>query len=454
MRMTFFGRGLAFFSLLGIMAACSVDRFPLPSVSNVAETGFGAGDTTFLMLNKHIDLGEGADPGDIFINDDGHIYVAETGRGAVSVWDQALNPLSEAGLEDFQLDGIKGVCVSPEQLFCAVAGDSAIWTVNLQANREELVWGLDRLIGISPEGVRDTLNAAEIASEIESYRLNRWDIESVDSLDLSSEEFQARLGQRIFWYGSGSTRLDGVAKGRPGYRELFVINNNSFNNRINRIRFVPSAILFTTNPDVPVVYLYEAITAPEVAIAEGTGVGTMDEGLFIDADELGNVYFTQAAPTIGYWKVQRLAVEEFAGIDYWSFDFGLQGRDIMTAGRYGQALDLSYTQSNVYVVDRRDASEGQAAQHRVQVFKRNGDFLLPLGARKLQRDTTLVVDGIAVDTTLKVWSYDQLSDPRSVAVYGNRGDRAGTSDETVFVSDGNLIRLFSLSVSEDDLPSQ
>jgi hypothetical protein len=64
------------------------------------------------------------------------------------------------------------------------------------------------------------------------------------------------------------------------------------------------------------------------------------------------------------------------------------------------------------------------------------------------------VDGIAVDTTLKVWSYDQLSDPRSVAVYGNRGDRAGTSDETVFVSDGNLIRLFSLSVSEDDLPSQ
>jgi hypothetical protein len=93
-------------------------------------------------------------------------------------------------------------------------------------------------------------------------------------------------------------------------------------------------------------------------------------------------------------------------------------------------------------------------QHRVQVFKRNGDFLLPLGARKVLVDTTLTVGGAPVDTLLKVWRYDQLTNPRAVAVYGNRSTRAGNEDETIYVADGDRIKLFMLSVSSDQLPVQ
>jgi hypothetical protein len=148
-------------------------------------------------------------------------------------------------------------------------------------------------------------------------------------------------------------------------------------------------------------------------------------------------------------------VEEFAGIDYWSFDFGLQGRAFMAPEQLWEARDISYTATGIFVVDRRTAPlPGMTNTHRVQVFRRNGDFMLPLGARKIQVDTTLVVDGAPVDTLLKVWRYDQLDDPRAVAAYGNRSSRAGNDDEIIYVVDGRQVKLFMLSVSTDDLPVQ
>ena len=443
--------------LLLLALGCSIDRFPLPDVSQVGETGFGAGDSSYLLLNRQIVLPAGADAADLFINDDGHIYVAEAGSGRISVWSQALVEISEPGLAGFYLPGVKGVAVGPEQLLYAVAGDSSLWALNLQAGRETLTWGLTGGVARHRQtGEIDTLDAAEIADRVADNSLSRWEFLSVDSLDLASAGFQAQLRPHLLWHGSGSTRLDAVARGRAGKREVFLANNNPFGNRINRLLFEPTAVLFTANPDVPVVYLYGNATLDNLLpAAPGTGVGTVDGLLSLDADAAGSLYLTQAAPTVGYWKAQRLTVEEFAGVDYWSFDFGLQGRVIMSPDRFWEARDISYTATSIFVVDRRvTAIPEDQPEHRVQVFKRNGDFLLPLGARKVLADTTLYVAGAPVDTLLKVWVYDQLTDPRAVAVYGNRSTRAGNEDEVVYVVDGERVKLFTLSVSADDLPVQ
>ncbi|MDP2362038.1 MAG: hypothetical protein Q8O14_15020 [bacterium] len=448
-------RPLALAALLVAVAGCDVDRFPLPSVAKVGETGFGAGDSSYLLLNRQIVLADSAVPTDLFINDDGHIYVAEAGSGRISVWDQALNPVATAGLTDFSLPGVKGVAVGPEQLLFAVAGDNVLWAHNLAAAREPLVWGLSGGVARHRQsGIIDTLDAAGIADRMANRTLPQWEFLRVDSLDLSTADFQAKLRPHPLWAGAPSTRLDAVARGRAGKREVFVANNNTFGNRLSRIRLKPSAVLFTANPDVAVVYLYEE-AGSEVVSGSGTGLGTVDRPLSLDADGAGTLYLTQAAPTVGYWKVQRLTVEEYAGVDYWSFDFGLQGRAIMAPQRFWEARDITYTATGIFVLDRRESAlPEERPAHRVQVYRRNGDFLLPLGARKILVDTTLVVNGAPVDTLLKVWRYDQLGNPRSVAVYGNRSVRAGTEEEIVYVADGDRIKLFMLSVSTDDLPIQ
>ena len=76
--------------------------------------------------------------------------------------------------------------------------------------------------------------------------------------------------------------------------------------------------------------------------------------------------------------------------------------------------------------------------------------------KPLYVDTTVIVDGIAQDTTLKGWDYDQLQDPVSVAAFGNRSALVGNEDEIIFVADRNTqsIKLFMLSVSEEDLPGE
>jgi hypothetical protein len=431
-----------------VWLGCSVDRFPLPSVATVAETGFGAGDSSYLLLNRQVHLPTGAAPADLFIDDDGHIYVAEAGSGRISVWDQSLMEIGAPGLDGFRLPGVKGVAVGPEQLLFAVNGGNQLWAFNLQANRETLTWGLRRAAGLHPvTGALDTLEAWELADAIADRSIGRWQFSWVDSLDLDSPEFRAGLEPQVLWSGSGSAKLDAVARGRAGKREVFVAQNNqSGGDRLNRIRLVPSAVLFTANADVPVVYLYEARPAPEVAAYSGSGAGTVDSLASVDADAEGTLHFTQHAPREGAFRAQRMTVEEFAGVDYWSFDFGLQNRDLLDPQRFVEARDITQTRSALFVLDRRPATGVGAdtlAAHRVQVFKRNGDFLLPLGARKVQLE-----DGE------KEWVYDQLLDPRAVAVYGNRSDRAGNEDEIIYVADGDRIKLFMLSVSTSNLPVQ
>jgi hypothetical protein len=449
---------LTLFITLLVLAACSIDRFPLPNTGGSG--GFGASDTVFLKLNRSIDLPSGATPSDLFIDDDGHIYVAESGSGRISVFDQALNELTDVGLDDFHVPGVRGVCVGPEQVLFAVSGDSSLWSLNLQANRETIQFAFDgATVQLKSGGDPQHISVVEFADLVESGEIRDWDVVEVDELDIESNDFLDRLRPRVL-FNRSSAFLNAVAKGRAGHRELFLANNNRTTNRIERLRLVPSTVLVTENPEVPFVYLYDLLQreqggdSTEVVITAGTGRANADSLLSLDMDLNGRLYYTQFAPSVGYFKAQRLDVETVGGKDYWSFDFTLSGKDIMDAGRFDNPVDITWTSSNMYVVERRPAPEGGVSTHHVQVFKTGGDFLLPLGATRTFVDTTFQVDETVVDSVYKSWDFDQLNDPRSVAVYGNRSDRAGNSDEIVFVADEDRILMFTLSVSEDDLPVQ
>lgn len=431
--------------------ACSLDRYPLPQVAGLGETGFNAGDTTWLRLNKGIQLDAGSAPIGMYIDDDGHIFLADSAQGRILVYDQALDPLHLPGLDEFVLPGVRGVCVGPEQLLCAVAGDSALWTFNLAANREVLTSGLTgATLRNRQAGDTAHYDAAGIASLIADGSVSRYEFIAIDEIDLGSEEFQQRIQPRRMWDGSGSTRLVDVARGRAGQREIFLANaNRSAGSRVNRVRLEPEAILFTENEEVPVVYLYRSVS-DSVVVYPGTGVGTLDGILSLDSDPNGQLYLTQRAATVGAWKVQRMLPEAFAGIDYWSFDFGLQNRAIMETERFERPLDMTSNGSNIFVVDRH-ADDGS----RVQVFTLSGRSATPLGAtRVVEVDTLDVVDGVPLLDYRRSWSYDQLLDPRSVAVYGNRSNRAGNDDVVVYVVDGREVKLFMLSVSTSDLGVQ
>ncbi|MCA9783667.1 MAG: hypothetical protein KDC10_05450 [Calditrichaeota bacterium] len=463
--------------LLALVAGCGIETFSLPSLEQTG-TG-GLSDTTYLMLNSWIDLGsEDANPSDVFINDDGHVYVAESGSGRISVWNQALRdlnepgpgvPLGEPALEGFELPGVKGVTVGPEQLLFACDGGNKLWAVNLLAARENVVGAYTHFrLTHRQTGEVSEVDAAGVADLIQNNQFGRYEV--VPTAAYGDSALAAALVPRVFWEGSGNTTIDAVSRGRAGQREVFFVNNNpSGGNRINRLRFRPEALVLLADDYSAFTYFYRPFVAadsmdfpnPAIVINQGTGQGTIEGGTSLDLDDQARLYYTQLAPSIGYFRAQRLTWEEFAGEDYWSFDASLGNTDIMNPELFGTPSDITWSRDRIFVCDTDN--------RRVQVFDHSGRFQRPCGASRVYIDTTLVFNDVPVDTVLKSWNYDQLRAPVGVAVFGNRSDRDRNSEETIFVSDdggvvsgsganevrvNDRILLFTLSLSQDDLPPQ
>jgi len=472
-----FGPRLGVALALAVLAGCGIERMSLPSVET---TGLGGiSDTTYLMLNSWIDLGSTtADPSDVFINDDGHVYVAESGTGRITVWNQALldlnqpgpgEPLGEPGLEGWVLPGVKGVCIGPEQTLFACNGDSNLWAVNLLANRET-VYGAFTRFRLTHNQTQEVseVDAEEFAALIETGAVNRYQVVATDSL--VGSVLDSLLAPHVFYEGSTSHHYDAVAKGRAGKREVFVVNNNSSGgSEIMRVRFRPEALVMLADDFSYFTYLYrpyvdadDAGSTREEVIGQGTGQATILDGLSLDLDDQQRLYYTQPMPADGGFRALRLAWSQAtSGKDEWSEDPSLEFSDLYDPLQLNHATDITWSRDRIFVVDK-------GARH-VQVFNHSGKFERPLGASRVYIDTTLTVDGAAVDTVLKSWRYDQLLDPTGVAVFGNRNDRDSDSEETVFVTDqggrvagpsgdsltvNDRILLFTLSLSQDDLPAQ
>ncbi len=472
-------RILAFVCLLA-MLGCGVEKFSLPP-----QAGNGVGgvsDTTYLQLNSWIDLGSTeAEPEDIFINDDGLVYVAESGTGRISVWNQALLDINDPGpgqihqepaLLDFELPGVKGVCVTAEQLLFAVDGSKRLWSVNLLARRSELLFVLTRLALIDEDGVADTLNietfAGLLAQTPASVRAE-WLITPLDSIPLGSAELDSMLSPRVFYEAfSDSNRFEAVAPGRAGKREVFFVNNNnSGGHRVSRLRYKPVALLLLAGDFSSISYLYEPYTAadsmgsnPGVPVVfSGTGQGTIDKGPSLALDCQDRLYFTQDS---SYFHSQRLTLEEVDDQPFWSYDLSLAGSDLEDSDSYLRPVDVAFSNAHIFVCDQLGK--------RVQVFEQNGDYIRPCGASRVWRDTTVVVDGVQKNILVKDWAYDQLIAPTSVASFGNSSCRGGDlNEEVVFVADqggtvtgpdgtqiqvNDRILLYTLSQSSDDLPDQ
>jgi hypothetical protein len=444
-----------------IILGCSVDRYPLP---NYEQSRHLISDTMFIQHTKWIDLDPGAAPEDIFIDDDGHIYVAETGLGKVSVWDQALNRLPL----DYAVEGVKGVCVSREEILFTVSGDSAVYAHHLQLERENVQVVVNELylqntisgdtVLFTPQDYLDTFSSMQMVTIYNGGDVNNYRLALMDTLDRNSEEYQ-RISQPHRFYTKTTAglinnyQIDAIAPGRPGAREIIIGINEpdaSFgtSSAIHRLRYSVSSIAFTDNPEEPIVYLYEFKGTTNVVL-NGSGSANVLGVLGMDADAEGSIYWTQTTNGSGNFQVRRFlfALDNDSTAE-WTNDASILTSEMLFRDRFNQPLDITYSSSNIYIVDNQPDGSG----HRVQVFERSGNFISYCGATRVYTDTSYVVDDVEVEEVLKSWNFDQLSNPRSVAAFGNRSRDVGTGEEVVFVADEDRILMFSLSVSDADNP--
>ena len=485
--------------LAWLLTACEVDTMSIPQTGNPdTDLGLGA-DTTWLKLTTSIDLAPGSAVRDVFIDDDGHIYLADSALGEVTVWDQALNNITSQVLpHPIELPGVRSLAVGPEQILFLADSTNKIYGYNLQANRLNILAAYRSMHFRTTDSVEFDIDALGFSELVEGYGLtgefltdlvnhNRLgnELTLIGGDTLTAAELDERLEPAVIYEKGSGYYLSTVAGGRAGDRELLVGACRDLGDYLLRVPLVPDVILLTDNIDVPIVYLYHADEEQdEILIYQGSGAGFTFEPNALEMDASGDIYLANLG---GLFPVQRLALDTYGG-DNWSFDGNLYGSEMVQLGRFEKAPDLTYTNDNVYIVDEVGKS--------VQVFTLSGDFLYPCGAsrkyydeyysnRGVLVDTTLYVDGLARDTTvalldttfvinsqsvdstlmfaaelrtIKGWEYDQLSSPKSVAVFGNRSSRTAQYDETVFVADqdstGSTIYLFQLSVSSDDLPTQ
>ncbi len=461
-------RPLAFLAL-AVALGCSVDKFSLPAEG---EGIGGVADTTYLLLNATIDLGSTeADPADMFINDDGHLYVAESGTGRISVWNQALldlndpspgEQLGEPGLADFELPGVQAVCVGSEQLLFASAGDSSIWAVHLLPARTEVLAALTRFLVIDG-GMADTLSVVEMSDRLSSssqQEIANWQITALDSIPLGSAELDSMIAPHRFWSGAGSNNVDALAPGRPGEREVLFVNNGQSDSRVQQLNFEPVALLLHGTGFTAYSYLYAAVGTPERVVYPGTGLGFIRNGRSLARDCNNRLYYTMSnldgdslVDSLSF-RVQRSTYELDAnGRDTWNADLNLSPFDDFISHPYLDPVDISYTNTHILVCDR-------LARH-VQVFSLSGDFIRPCGASRVWRDSLVTVNGVTSNLLVKDWDYDLLNEPTCVASFGNSSCRSADLDqEVIFVADqgdglsNDRILLFSLSQSSSDLPDQ
>ncbi len=482
--------------LVWLLAACDPDTMSLPQVEHSGDTTLGA-DTTWLKLTTNIELPLGSAVRDVFIDDDGHIYAADSALGIVRVWDQALNDITMETFQDtLRLPGVRSLAVGPEQLLFLADGSARIYSFNLQANRLPVVAAYRDLRFSSDETGEFDLSIEEFARVVEGYGLTGeflvdlvqyqrlGDLTLVGGTEMAPTEWVPLAGLQVLYEGGSTYSIDAVSGGRSGHRELFYGVSKPAGDEISHLFLVPYAVLFTSDPDVPLVYLYEEGEEDQIGYP-GTGAGSVWEPRALEVDPYGDIYLVNSTGSL--IPVQRLEWEYY-GNENWSYDANLYEGEISALGFFSKPLDVTYTNDKILVAD-----EGARC---IKVFNTSGDYLYPCGASRILEpelytnrgvltDTTLVIDGISYDTTvavldtvytidgalvdstlilaaqtrfIKSWEYDQLISPQSVAVFGNRSDRTSTYDETVFVADqdslGSTIYLFQLSISSDDLPTQ
>jgi len=401
-----------------------MQKFSIPDdIENDSQLEFGAGDTTYLLLNPIWTKDYGiTDPTEISIAQDGRIFIADSSAHSIVVLDQDGNQ-PDGFLKLRSLVDRDGLNISPID----VDVDQKMNVFFIDGSQKIFIWNQYwNSVGITKVSTSGTFIHAqtgtlrdEIAGTENWLSLlndSEWELESTIFTD-EQTVIDSILSPHLFYdgemlknqyldpyYKSDSSRFTGISTPHDQGNMIFV--SDSYGGTIDQFRllqinFQRSRLLELSTGEL--VWAFTGVFGATIK-GYGTGAGTVNQPLSIDLDYQGNLYYTQA----GDFFPVHMIIPNFSG-DFAIYSSGFQpeANDIMDASLYGSALDIAIDENkNVYVVDGVDSD--------VIVFDASGKYFKEAGYEiKNNLERQIMSKPVAVGV-----------DKRGVVYVCDRGDKS------------------------------
>ncbi len=413
-----------------LIAGC-IERTPYYSDVNNDNT-FGAGDTTYVQLSPVWDAAMGLEtPMDISIAQDGLIYIADSAAHRIAVLDQGGMPQPGyeplANLVDDQNQPIAPLDVDIDKKMNVffIDGSAKVYCWNQYWNRT----GIDSIASsasfVHEDGSSITLSAGT-DEWVELLNDREWSMTQIH-WDASPALIDSLLEPHIFYdganprhsftdihYASELSRFTGITTIKD-FSNYIVVSDaggeDSTAHRLIQIDFQRVDLLKLADGNN--VWSFTGIFGQTV-VEYGTGAGFANHPESVDADENGNLFYTQLGSQFGAHKVRPVVT---GGYVTFTSTYTEGANDIMDLGRFDHPLDIAVDQKGmVYVAN--------TFGHEIQVFDFDGNFFKKAGVTETRIDTSLWVsdgsDSTLVDTVLVVENWGDLAYPSAVTV-DNRG---------------------------------
>ena len=392
-----------------MVAACSVDKMPLPT-PNTAAASFGASDTNYVELSPVWDgsvLGVPLqNPQDIAIGRDGVIFVADRGNNRVQVFSKAGQRLTDHGLDALDVAHPQAVSIDSKLNVLISNRSDTLYCWSQYLNFVDIDSVADAAVFYDAEN--DSLVHMTFADYVARVVAGEPQLEVREILFRKDATLLERIRAvyPIYIAGENDARINGAAAGKYGSDRVYI--TESTYDKISELVLTPEFAVKTSFGVV--LFRYQAIHTRDIA-SYGSGAGTVDDPWSIAVDAEGDLYFTQLG---GNFRVQKLTAPNFES----AYTLGVH--DIMDLDRFDAPMDIALDGLNdIFVID--------AGKKIVSKFDNAG--------RRAGQQAGLGKKGLV--TT-------EFNDGRGIMV----------EDNIVYVveSGENRIRRFQYSVSDSDVP--
>jgi hypothetical protein len=404
--------------VLGVVFSCARQDFDLPDLEYSG--GFSSHEI-YNRVQPDIMLSDSCGANDIFIGEDGTVFVAETALNRIGVYDIMGLPLMDYGLGSLLVDSVISVAVDRMMNLLAVNGSSQLFYWN-QLLHTVPVDSVHYDFVLRDTTQVDSLLPVDLIELGEYLFVDESDHFVLDSYQraTTAAEVEEMLAMQVY-ETSQNTNLIDVSPDPDQPYQFFATDNAR--NRIFQFHFAPVGVAYSDDVLLPELLLWRIVPEATHHVVEfGTGFGYANKPNRIHVDADGDFYFSNFSDTGSDFQLHKtLRVEQGDGsFAYYPdnlFLFDDQTgdiRDLFDTLRFEDCWDMTTSSNNIFVVDRgykysipMGKSENAIARAgAVQVFSSGGEFITYAGA-----EIQFTEDG-------EVYEFGELIDPVSVDYFG------------------------------------
>ena len=375
--------------LLSVFLCSCMDRFVIPENIQISDSEtFGAGDTTYLLLQPLWSSDKGIDkPVEISIAHDGRIFVADEAKQSILVFDQSGN--RPEGFEELlSLVDNNNIGIAPID----VDIDKKMNVFYIDGTQRIFVWnqywnevGISKVITsatfIHAQTGADTTASAGTDVWLSLLNDSDWGIVDgemttdqalIDSLMQPHLFYDGTYEMNLYldtYYQSDSSRFTALTAPADEQNMIFVTDNyGGYNNqyRIVQVDFLRSLLLELSGGDM--VWAYTGRYGSTIK-GYGTGAGTVNKPSSIDVDYQGNLYYTQDGD---YFPIHMISPNLGGDFAVYTSGFQPEADDIMDPSWFLSPVDIAVDNNrNSYIVDQENSD--------ITVFNFNGAFFKKAG---------------------------------------------------------------------------